>query len=321
MPMGRRRQHRRDLPERGYFRHNAYYFVARNGEWIWLARDRAIALKKYADINASPIAGGMAAIIERHMREVTPTKAPRTQQNNAREIIPLKRVFGHMEPGEITSQDIYAYMDMRPRIAANREVALLSRIFRYAIRWGLATDNPCRQVTRNPERPRRRHIEDHEFAAVYETATPVIRCAMDIARLTGLRLGDILRLNEREHIRDEGVYIETGKTGKRLLIEWTDNLRDAIARARSLRGSVRSIYLIANQEGQSYTVSGFESLWQRIMAKAISSGKLAERFHFHDLRAFAAHRAENPSELLGHDDPRTTSRIYRRGPRRVKPAR
>src|SRR3990172_6774634 len=79
MPMGRRRQHRRDLPERVYFRHNAYYFVARNGEWIWLARDRAIALKKYADINASPIAGGMAAIIQRHIRQVTPSRTTRAK--------------------------------------------------------------------------------------------------------------------------------------------------------------------------------------------------------------------------------------------------
>ena len=45
-----------------------------------------------------------------------------------------------------------------------------------------------------------------------------------------------------------------------------------------------------------------------------------ERFHFHDLRAVAASRSETPQELLGHDDPRTTNRVYRRGPRTVKPA-
>jgi integrase len=57
------------------------------------------------------------------------------------------------------------------------------------------------------------------------------------------------------------------------------------------------------------------------MRKTLDEGVMAERFTFHDLRAKAGSEAENPTELLGHDDPRTTNRIYRRRPRVVTPVR
>lgn len=317
--MGRKRRHRKDLPPRVYFNHGAYYFAAKSGEWIWLSRDHATALRRYAEFAAVPIAGKMRDVMQRYMREIAPTKAPRTAANNEREIKPLEKVFGHMEPDEITPRDLYTYLDVRPKIAGNRELALLSSIFKHAIRWGAANDNPCRLVARNPERPRRRFVEAHEYRAVYAIAPPVIQCAMDLATQTGLRLSDLLKLNERDNVRAEGLYVETGKTGKRMLFIWTAELKVTVERCRGLRGKVRGLTLLCNRDGQRYTLFGFSTNWQRTMAKAIASGALVERFRFHDLRALAADRAEKPSELLGHDDPRVTNRIYRRGPRRVTP--
>lgn len=321
MKMGRKRKTRRELPERVYYRHGAFYFAARDGTWIWLGRDVAVALRQYANILPGISSGKMAAIMDRYLREVAPTKAPRTRDNNEREIVPLRKVFGAMEPDDVTPQEIYAYMDRRPPIAANREVALLSSVFKHAIRWGLATDNPCRLVSRNKETPRDRAVETWESDAVYNLAPPMIQCAMDLAIITALRLGDILKLNERENVRKEGLYCATGKTGKKLLFDWDDQLKATIERARSLRAPVRSMYFISTMQGQKYTVSGFESLWQKAMRKAIETGAIKERFTFNDLRAVAADLADKPSELLGHDDPRTTNRIYRRAPRRVKPNR
>ena len=46
-------------------------------------------------------------------------------------------------------------------------------------------------------------------------------------------------------------------------------------------------YLICNRKGQPYSLNGFQSQWQRVMRKAMQKG-LAERFHFHDLRAKSA---------------------------------
>ena len=318
--MGRKRKHRLDLPERVYFNHGAYFFAAKSGEWIRLGKEWNLEAKaRYAKFSSVQVDGKMSAIMTRYMEEIAPTKAPRTLKNNEREIVPLKTAFGHMEPQEITPTYIYQYMDQRPKVAANREVALLSSVFKFSIRKGLASENPCKQVSRNPEKPRGRHVEDEEYRKVYEMATPVIQCAMELARQTGLRLGDLLKLNERENVRDDGIYVVTGKTGRKLLFLWTDELRAVVDRGKTLRGSVRGmqLYLLPNREGQRYTVFGFSTLWQRLMGKAVKAG--VERFQFRDIRAFAAHKSDHASELLGHNDPETTNRVYRRGPRKVTP--
>lgn len=319
--MGRKRKHGRDLPQRVYLNHGAYYFVAKDGEWIWLGKDRRNALRRYADLGTeNPIPGRLSFIMRRYMDEWAPKhKTPRTIKNNDAELVPIKAAFGHMEPHEVTPTAIYQYMDARPRIAANREVALLSAIFGFAIRIGAASENPCRQVSRNTEKPRDRFIEDAEYQAIYDMASPAIKCAMDLARHTGLRLSDLLKLNERENVRDGGLYVETGKTGRKLLFEWNDGLLATLERCRKLRGNVTPIdlYLICNRDSQRYTLHGFSTMWQKLMKKA-EEKKLA-RFQFRDLRALAASKSEAPTELLGHNDPRITNRVYRRGPRKVKP--
>lgn len=318
--MGRKRKHRLDLPERVYFNHGAYYFVPKSGEWIWLGKEwNQNAKTRYTKFSSVQEDGKMSVIMTRYMEEVAPTKALRTLKNNEREIEPLKIAFGHMEPQEITPTYIYQYMDARPPIAGNREVALLSSVFKFAIRKGLASENPCRYVSRNPEKPRDRHVEKSEYDTVYNLAPAFIQCAMEIARQTGLRLSDILKLNERDHVKQDGLYVQTGKTGKKLLFEWTDELRGLVERCRGLRGPVRGLqlYLISNQEGHRYTLFGFSTMWQKMMKKAMLAG--VSRFQFRDIRSVAADQSENPTELLGHNDPKVTNRIYRRAPRRVKP--
>lgn len=317
--MGRKRKHRKDLPERMVYNHGAYYFITKEGKWEWLSRDLKTALRRYEHFTSAPIPGHMSAIMDRYLTEWAALyKAPRTIKNNNKEIVPLKAFFGHMEPHEITPTYIYQYMDERKPVAGNREVALLSAVFKFAIRKGLASQNPCKFVSRNPEKPRDRHVEDHEYLTVYNVAPPVIQCAMTLARQIALRLGDMLKLNEREHIKEDGLYVPTGKTGVKLLFQWTDELKATVDRCRALRGPIRSLYLISTRDGQKYTESGFETNWQKTMAKALKAG-LKERFAFNDIRAMAAGKSEHPSELLGHNDPKVTNRVYRRGPRRVTP--
>ncbi len=69
---------------------------------------------------------------------------------------------------------------------------MLSHAYTKAIRWGLADDNPCRQVERNKEKPDDRYITDTEFMAVYRLAPGPVRDAMAIAYITGQRQADVL---------------------------------------------------------------------------------------------------------------------------------
>ena len=224
-----------------------------------------------------------------------------------------------MTPDKVTPQDIYAYMDARDApVRANREKALLSHVFSYAIRWGVVADNPCRNVKRNTERPRKRYVTDAEFDAVYDMASPMIQCAMMISLLTGLRQGDILKL-QIQSLTDEGIEVRTSKTGKAMLFEWTDELRDVVERAKKLRGRRQTMYLLFGSRGHRYTSSGFQTAWYRLMDTAVEEGAVKERFTFHDIRAKAGSDSED-DRLLGNDK-RTLERHYKRKPVAVTPLR
>lgn len=318
--MGRRRQHRKDLPARVYFRHGAYYFVRQDGTWLRLDKDYVRAMTRYAAINQIGSLNTMSAVMDAFAAQEIPKKAPRTQHEYLRQLKPLRKVFGHMRPDEIEPKDIYGYMDLRKRVTANREKSLLSSIFAFAIRKGLCADNPCRLVKRNPERPRDRYVQDWEFNAVRATAPAAVQCAMDFARRIALRLGDVLKL-QMQDVKPDGLHVRTGKTGKRMIYDLAPGLMEVIERAKQLgsKKKVRSMYLIVNRSGGAYTLDGFESVWQRVMADALKQEVITERFTFHDLRAKAGSESDQAQELLGHDDPRTTRRVYRRLPTRVRP--
>ncbi len=325
MPMGRKRKHRPDLPARVYFNHGAYYFVDLANKWHWLGRKwDHHAMRRYADINVPPDADRrLGAILDlllqqREQKVQAAALAARTLANNHAEAKPLKIGFGHMLPSEVTRQHIYQYLDARPRVAGNREIALLSGAFKLATRMGLCNDNPCLRIERNKEKARDREVTWDDFDAVYGIADVATQCAMDLAWMTGLREGIVLRVRLAD-FKDDGLHAVTNKRAKRVVFEWTDDLRRLVERARSARGKVTSVYLICNREGQPYTQSGFQSNWRRHMQKALKRELIKAPYTFHDLRSLAADESANPTELLQHDDPRTTRRVYRRRAVRVRP--
>jgi integrase len=61
-----------------------------------------------------------------------------------------------------------------------------------------------------------------------------IQAYIRVKLLTGLRRGDLLRLKISQ-ITDDGVAIETPKTGKPVIYDWTPELRQAIEDAKSAR--------------------------------------------------------------------------------------
>ncbi|ADE14129.1 integrase family protein [Nitrosococcus halophilus Nc 4] len=320
--MGRKRKGRKDLPQRVYHNHNTYFFVDRQGKWHNLGRDYHQAMVRYAEINTQPRPMmTLGQVMDRYQKEVIPKKAPRTQKDNLKQLVPLRAVFGHMPPNDLTPPEIYAYMDRRPPVSANREKALLSHIFSYAIRWGAAKDNPCRHVKRNTETPSGRYVDPEQYRLVYDVMPEVVQCAMDIALLTGLRQGDVLKL-KRTDCKEEGLLVGTSKTGRTLMFSWTEDLREAINRAQNLPSTIATLWILHTKHGQPYTGDGFRTLWQKAMRKAIQEGRLdpSMRFAFKDLRTTAGSDASDDN-LLGHEDRRTLYRHYKRKPLKVTPLR
>ncbi|MGR6036093.1 MAG: hypothetical protein ACU4EQ_12750 [Candidatus Nitrosoglobus sp.] len=181
-------------------------------------------------------------------------------------------------------------MDRRPPVSGNREKALLSHVFSYAIRWGVAKDNPCRHVKRNTERPSGKYVDPAQYRLVYDIMPELVQCAMDIALLAGLRQGDVLKLKR------------------------TDSKKDAERHIHGLDTAYR--------QGQPYTSDGLRTLWQKAILRAIREGRLdpTMQFAFKDLRTTAGSDASD-NNLLGHDDRRILYRHHKRKPLKVTPLR
>ena len=52
--MGRKRKIRKELPERVYYKHSAYYFVTPEGKWVRLDSDFRKAMTRWAEIIEKP---------------------------------------------------------------------------------------------------------------------------------------------------------------------------------------------------------------------------------------------------------------------------
>jgi integrase len=322
MNMGRKRKHNTDMPARVYLSRGWWFFTPKGSPKIKLAgeQDRAGALRAYAELmDGRPRSGTVAELLNRYARDVLPGKSVRTRKEQERQIHKINAVFGTMRIPDITPPMIAQYLDANPaKVAANREMALLSHAYTKAIRWGLASVNPCRGVERNTERPRDRYITHEEFTAVLESAPASVAVMMALAYLTGQREGDLLRLR-RDAITADGLQVQQRKTGKRLLIHWTPALRWAIEQAGTLPAEGRaSLWIVAQRDGSPYSESGFQTAWQKHIRKCHEQGVIAERFTFHDLRAKAGSDVKD-GRLLGHMDPRTLRRVYLRKPEKVSP--
>ncbi|MGH8594638.1 MAG: tyrosine-type recombinase/integrase, partial [Gammaproteobacteria bacterium] len=142
-------------------------------------------------------------------------------------------------------------------------------------------------------------------------APELIRHYIIFKYLTGLRQGDILRLDA---VRDDGIHLRTGKTGKRLIIGWTGELHYLVDRIKALR-TIRSVFLFSTRRGQPYTGDGFRAIWQRTMKRALAERIIKERFTEHDIRAKSGTDADasglDAQALLGHEDAGTTRRYIR----------
>jgi integrase len=300
--MGRKRKIRKELPERVYFKHNAYYFYPTGGKWTRLSKDFPTAMTKWAEIvGEQKNANKMGDIMDRYMSEVAPTMAEKTYKNNLGEIKPLKIFFGDMSPQKIKPVDIYKYLDIRSKTptAANLEKALLSCIFSKAIKWGIVESNPCRVVKKLKVKKRNRYITDEEFQTLYALASPFIRSVLNLAYITGQRISDILNISLAD-LKEDGLYITQRKTGKKLIFDLTEDLKIVIAEAKSIKRNILGIYLFCSRKGTKYTYDGFNSIFYRLKVKAG-----LKDVHFHDIRAKATTDANaqgrDAQKLAGHE--------------------
>jgi integrase len=227
--------------------------------------------------------------------------------------------IGRLRVREVTRKhvtDLHHSLRDKP-YAANRTLAVLSKMFNLAEKWGERPDgsNPCRHVDRYGERKRERFLSAVELARLGEVLTtaeqdrsvsPFAIAAIRLLVLTGARRNEILTL-KWEHVDFERACLRLpdSKTGQK-----TVHLNaPALQLLAELPRLADCPYVIVSALSGAHLVS-LEQPWRRVRARAGLDG-----VRLHDLRHSFASVAAGAGlglpiigALLGHTQAQTTAR-------------
>ena len=207
--------------------------------------------------------------------------------------------------------------------AANRALAVLSKMFSLAAAWGLVPDgtNPCRAVRKYKERKRERFLSrdeyrrlgqalaeaDAEATAEREGAvSPYAIAALRLLMLTGCRLNEILTLRWDDVDRTAGEFrLRDGKTGTRM-VPLTPTAEAVLAGIR--RMPINPWVIVGKQPGAHLPTITAE--WYRLRARAgLDDVRIHDLRHSYASRALAAGESLSMiGKLLGHADIQSTAR-------------
>jgi integrase len=340
--VGRRRQADLHLPPRVYIKGGAYYFVHLNNKWQRLAKvGEEKEMRRQWAVLADPDGheSNVSALLDDYLVLYAKIhKAPRTYKDNCTEAEYLKSYFGQMRPQDVLPRHVGAYLDINKdqrAVRANREKALLSHVFSWAMRhdiWGtIVVGNPCKGVHRNPEQPRARIVEDYEYEGVYDLAPRNVQRLMTLVYRTLQRPSDLLKIGPRnmiirpiKKVDRKILKIKQSKTGNEVEIFVTQDIEDVIAN----EGNVIYPTFIHTEKltkgrdvGKAYTYTGLRSMFTRALDKwrnnvEKETGVRPTPFGIYDLKGKGAtdmFRNGTPLEtiqvLCGHDSI-TTTEIY-----------
>ena len=200
--------------------------------------------------------------------------------------------------------------------AANRVIALLSKMMNLAEKWSLRPDgsNPCRHIEKYPERRMERFLSEDELARLGEalreaehtqTALPSAIAAIRLLLFTGMRLTEVLTLRwENVDFYRQCIHLPESKTGAKVVYLNAPALKVL----SDLEGNSSDWVISGAKHGQH--LINLRKPWHRIRRKAGLDG-----VRIHDLRhSFASMAVAGGlslpviGALLGHSQPATTAR-------------
>lgn len=266
-------------------------------------------------------ASTVADFSERYIAEHAEVKKrPRSVESDKTLLrLHINPTLGRKKLASIVRADVAALhqsMHDRPG-AANRTLALISKMMNLAEKWGLRPDgsNPCRHVEKYPERRMERFLSVGELGELGEVLTEAERtgterqsviAAIRLLIFTGARLGEILNL-QWDHVDLERscLRLPESKTGAKVIhlnapaLEVLNSIERQDDSPWAITGRVKGKPLV-----------NLRKPWYRIRKKAG-----LDDLRLHDLRhSFASVGAAGGlslpmiGALLGHSQPQTTAR-------------
>lgn len=227
--------------------------------------------------------------------------------------------LGHLKVSEVTRRDVASLhhgLHEKP-YAANRVLALVSKMLNLAEKWGLRPDgsNPCRHVEKFKEKKRERYLSQDEFRRLARALVKAEKtgsedgyaiAAIRLLILTGCRLREILHLRWKDVDLEAGcLRLPDSKTGAKTVF-LSEGACEVLTSIPKVQGNP---WVIVGRMPNSHR-SDLKGPWRNLCAEAE-----LEDLRIHDLRhSFAAVGAglglslPMIGRLLGHSQPRTTAR-------------
>jgi integrase len=285
------------------------------------ARVRAAELRRLVDQGHDPLeerqatrsAPAMAELLDEYEQAAKAKRSFRHDQAMIAKI--LRPRWGARKVASITLDDVEALHSALTKagtpIRANRVVACASSIFRLAIRRRYISENPCRNISRNPENRRTRYLSVAELAKLISVLDvwpdPISAAAIKLLLLTGARRGELLRATWSEFDLAAGTWLKPREHCKNAKEHRLPLSAEAITVLLSLPRHNSSNLLFPNSRRRP---------WSEIAAwPEIRRAAGLKDVHAHDLRHSAAsmmvsagHSLELIGGVLGHSQPSTTAR-------------
>jgi integrase len=308
----RPRKKNRHLPPCVHPKHGQYWYV-KGGKWEALGKDLAGALAEYARRQAEP-KGGIAPFFDEALAEVSKTvsaSTTRQYKTAAQKLKKMLRLFA--SPTQVQQGDIATVKHMlsaTPNMA-NRVLTVARLLFNYGLETGIVKTNPAIGVKPYKLRVRKRLLSAEEFGLIYAQAGPRLRCIMDLWRLTGQRVVDVVRIR-RADLREEGIYFRQAKTDAELIVRWNPELQAAVARAKELHGNVKALTLFHTRLGGAPDYRTVYDQWRK--AVALSGVQDAQQRDMRAVAVTATNRQRGKTaakDLAGHTNESMTARYIR----------
>ena len=300
------------------------------GDWTAAAaRSEARRLRQVIDQGGDPLgdlesereAPTMAELCDRFEQEHLPRKRPGTA-DDYRQMLDnhIRPHFGqHSKVADVRFVDVEALHRKITRggssYAANRCVAVLSKMFALAVHWHWRENNPAKGIERNVEYRRQRYLKSDELVRLTQALTAysdqqtanIIRTLL----LTGARKGEVLAMRWADIDLTNGIWSKRASSTK----QKEDHVVPLSAPARQLLSEIhkqqrpRGKYVFPSA-GKTGHVVEIKKGWASICKAAGITG-----LRIHDLRhSFASQLASGGASLpligalLGHSNPTTTQR-------------
>lgn len=277
------------------------FTIGRIEAWpIEAARAKARALRQIVDDGGDPLksrqdereAPTVDDLADRYIAEHLPRLRPGSRERAGTFLRNwIRPRLGKMKVKDVEHADIdrlhRAITAAGTPTTANRVVAVLSKMFNLAIRWGWRTDNPARGVEHNPEQPRQRYLTGDELARLMAAlAKHIGKPSADAVRLlllTGARRDEVLSATWDQFDLGAGVWTKPSAHTKQkrehrvpLSAPARQLLADMLARERKRAkedGREPSKHLFPSPGGKNPAQRSLKTFWRTVAGEA----GLAER--------------------------------------------